>query len=248
MKHIFDMKRFLLYVKKFYKEMRNLRFQFIALSSVLGIIVFLDNAFVSNTTFILPLMIYAVVSASSMSALFTNRVRKIRFLLTPASQFEKFLTMVLHLFVTVPLIYTTSLIIAQYCATIIWAFIYKTTLVLPLPLSTIDWSNDGMGAFASFYSLSVSFYLMGATYFTKHSFLKTSGIYFLLLILFAIAAASLLLNIIVSTGIDPYGKPIISSMVDINTISIICVILFTLLFLFLSYLRITEMEVNETKR
>lgn len=247
--NIFSLRRMGMYLMKFYAEMRSLKFQFVAITAVLTLVLLMsDVSKPSFGDFALILLVFAAVAASSMSAFFALRVNKIKFMLTPVSQFEKFLAMVLHVYVCVPVLFALSLVIAQYFSTLLMGLITQSAPLFTAPLSIISWGNQGW-AFMFFYMVVIAFYLMGATIFVKHSFVKTTVLVFVLMIMVAIFAMTYIMNLLshLSTGELNYEYLArLSSNIKWIVPTIMTVV--SLIFLSISYLRITEMEVNETKR
>lgn len=249
MTNIFSPQRFGMYLVKFYAEMRSLRFQFVALSAALTLVLLMSGVYeLSFGVFAMTLIVFAASVAASMSSMFAPRANKIKFMLTPVSQFEKFLAMALHLYVAVPLLFALSMIFAQYLAALLMGLITSSAPQFTAPLSMVSWSDAGM-VFVGFYVLIVAFYLMGAVVFVKHSFLKTTGIAFAVMIVFVIVFFTYILSLLTNLNAGNVNEGYFSSLGEnIKMIASIAVSVLTLIFLFISYLRITEMEVNETKR
>lgn len=246
---IFSPQRFGLYLMKFYAEMRGLKFQFIALTAALTLVLMMSGIYeLSFGTFAFMLVAYAAASASSISSMFAQRANKIKFMLTPVSQFEKFMAMILHTYVGVPVLFALSMVAAQYLSTIIMALVNSEMPQFTAPLSMVNWGDAGV-VFVYFYMLTTAFYLMGATLFVRHSFVKSTGIIFVLMIIMAIVFFSYLLSLLANLQSGNLSEEYLTTLgTNIKLIASAAIIILTLFFLFITYLRITEMEVNETKR
>lgn len=245
MYEIFNVERFKNYAVKFYAEFRSLRLQWIIMTGFWAAVMCISRGEVDFFTLTLFLFVFSIVSASRMSAFFTTRANKIRFLLTPASHFEKLLVMVLHHFLVIPVMYAVSLFIAQYCATLITALLTLSVPHFTLPYAGIDIDTDLLGLFVLHYFNAVAFYLMGATIFTRHSFLKTTGVSMIVGFIFSIL-------MMIAGTLHVLNTAAFEQLSDMSNMGghFICVlsVIFTILFLVVAYMRLTEMEVNETKK
>ena len=245
---IFSLPRFGNYLKKYFTEYRSLRLQFIILTAVFTAIFSLSGGESNFFSLSAVMFIYAIVSASTLNAFFTPRANKIKYLLVPASQFEKFLAKVVHLYIYIPLMFAVMLFVAQYCATLVTALFTLSMPEFAWPYAGIEIDTDMLGLYILSYSEAVAFYLMGATIFKRHSFLKTTGLYmalsFVVMLLFSIGIMFHAVSMGAFSQFEQFN--------DVNTAAgtfiIVLSVVITLLFLAVTYLRITEMEVNETKK
>ena len=245
---IFSLPRFGAYLKKYFAEFRNLALQFVIITGLLTFFMFISGGELSFFTSTVVLFVYAVSTASRMSALFVRRTSKIDFLLVPASQFEKLLAIVVHLYIYLPLMFIVSSLVAQYCTSLLTAMFALSLPHFELPFAAVEIESDLLLPFFMSYINVVAFYLMGATIFTKHSFLKTTGMGL---------AVGLLFSIVSSVGVAMHLFSVsmmqdfenFDLVMDKGTIFLIVAnVVVTLLFLGITYLRITEMEANETKK
>lgn len=245
---IFSFGRFTAYLKKFLSEYRSLRLQFVILTGVFAAIMSISGGAVSFFMLTACLFIFAIVAASSFSAYFSTRVNKIKFLLTPASQFEKLAAMVLHLYIGIPVMFAVSLLIAQYVSILVVSLFTLSAPHFTVPYAGIGWDADFAVPFIISYITSVAMYLMGATIFTRHSFLKTTGLSmlvgFVTSILLAIATMLQFVNLAVVEQIEPYHV----AETPFYTVLWVLSVVMTILYLVIAYMRIGEMEANETKK
>ncbi|MBO7317200.1 MAG: hypothetical protein J6U43_00565 [Bacteroidales bacterium] len=246
---IFSLKRFGLYFGKYLSEYRSLQLQFLILAGTFTAIMCLTGGELSFYGAITPAMfIFAIVSASRMSSMFTPRVNKIRFLLTPVSQLEKLLAMVLHLYIIIPLMFVVLIFVAQYCAMFITALFTLSWPHFQWPYAGIDFDASYLGLYALSYVGGTAFYLMGATLFTRHTFLKTTGLALVLGFVFSALMS-------VAIGMHAFSVGAFTDFENFNTVNdlggnflIVMSVIVTILYLGVAYLRISEMEVNETKK
>lgn len=245
---IFSMARFGAYLKKFFAEYRNLHLQFIIMTGLLTFFMFVNGGRLSFVFLTFVLFVFAISSATRMSVLFSERAKKIKFLLVPASQFEKLLAMVVYLYIYIPLMYIAALFLAQYCASIITAMFALTWPHFEMPFAAVEIYNDLLIPYIMSYMTAVSFYLMGATIFTKHSFLRTTCLALAVGLIFTVftsmGVAMHAFSVAMMSRFDNFGAVIGSGATFLSVMNIVV----TLLFLAITYMRITEMEANETKK
>lgn len=248
---LFSCKRFWAYLRVFYIESKyNLMLKFALLSFAVGFVMSISGNSLNFVTLTAMLFIFAIVTANSYSINFVQRVNKIKFLLIPVSHFEKFLAMVLHLFVVIPIFYLLVLLVAQYLAVFITAIITLSMPQFTLPYANIALTSDVLPVFAMSYASAVSFYLLGSTIWRSNHFLKTTlvmfvvGFAFIIFLSLGLAATSL-------RGFMAATPDGLWSLADTGSwiwrATFVLTLFFTILFLYATYVRIKEMEVNETK-
>ncbi len=245
---LFSVSRFGNYLMKYFAEFRSLRLQFIILTACFTVIMSLSGGSVNFFSLSAAMFIFAIVSASSLTAFFTPRISKIKFLLVPASQFEKFLTMLVHLYLYIPVMFAVMLFVAQYCAMLVTALFTLSAPQLAMPYAGVSIDTDLLGMYILSYVECVAFYLMGATIFTRHSFLKTTGLSlvlgFVVMLLMLVGVTFHALSSGAYSQLDAFND--VDSAA--GTFIIVFSVLASLLYLAIAYMRITEMEVNETKK
>lgn len=263
MNQIFSPARFGAYAMRFASQKsKNCLLMYAVLTGVLAFLMAIGQSidFFPMTAI---LFIVAIIEASRFSNNIEPRSRKIGFLLVPASQFEKMLASVLYLFIAVPVLYIVALLVAQYVAMFLVALFTLTPPQWAVPFHAVSINSSMLPWFCLSYYSSVSFYLMGATIWTRNTFLKTTVINILLgfaaLIVISISAMVFTLqsDIFTALGSISYTNDNIFQLsqnvrYDMESVFVafgyIISILFTLIYLVIAYLRITELEVNETKR
>ena len=245
---VFSISRFGAYLNKYFSEYRGLRLQFAILTGVFAALQFIFGSKPDFFNASAALFLFAIISASSLNYFFTPRARKIKFLLTPASQFEKFLAMVVHLYIYIPIMFAVALFVAQYCATLVTALFTLSMPQFEAPFAGIDVDGSVVLLYILSYLPAVAFYLMGATIFTKNSFLKTTGLYI-------VVSFAFMLLMTIAVGAHAIGVNAFSEWENFDTVNraganfmIVMTVVVTLLFFGVSYMRISEMEVNETKK
>lgn len=246
---IFSLNRFNTYLKKYLSENRSIRIQFIILAGVFAAIMSMSGGEINFFSLTAAMFIFGIVLASTFSSYFNTRVNKIQFMLTPASQFEKFLAMVLHLYVAVPVMFAVVLLIAQYAAILVVALFTLSLPQFTLPYAGIEIDSSLLMPYISSYCSAVAFYLLGATLFTRNTFLKTTGLSLLLSfvvsILIGISGALHFISLAAMTNLQHLQNA--DFQLYQNAGYVVSAII-TLLFLYIAYMRMCEMETNETKK
>ena len=246
---IFSLKRFGSYLCKYFSEYRSLKLQFIVLTGIFTAIMCLTGGIISFYGVITPAMfIFPLVAASRMSSMFALRANKIKFLLTPVSALEKLLAMVFHLYIVVPLMFVVSLFVSQYAAMFITALFSLSWPHFQWPYAGVEFDPSYLGLYALSYIGSSAFYLMGATIFTRHTFLKTTA---LALALSFVTGALMS----VAIGMQAFSVGAFTNFENFELVDevggnflVVMSVIVTLLYLGIAYMRIAEMEVNETKK
>ncbi|HIX44856.1 MAG TPA: hypothetical protein H9982_01410 [Candidatus Barnesiella excrementipullorum] len=264
MNQIFSPARFGAYAMRFVSQKsKNCLLMYVVVTGILACLMVLGGQSIDFFLTTAVLFIVAILEASRFSNNVEPRSMKIRFLLVPASQFEKMLASVLYLFIAVPLLYVVALFVAQYVAMFLVALFTLTPPQWAAPFHAVSINSDMLPWFCLSYYSSVSFYLMGATIWTRNTFLKTTVVNLLLglvaLIVISISAMAFTLqsDIISALGSISYTNDNIARLsqnvrYDMGSVFVtfgyIVSILFTLGYLVIAYLRIADFEVNETKR
>lgn len=247
---IFSLNRFNNYLKKYFSENRSsLRMQSVILAGVYAAIMSMSGGEINFFSLTAAMFIFGIVLASTFSTYFSTRVNKIGFLLTPVSQFEKFLAMVLHLYVAVPVMFAVVLLIAQYAAILVVALFTLSLPQFTLPYAGIGMESELLLPYFSSYFSAVAFYLLGATLFTRNTFLKTTGLSLLLgfvvSVLIGISGALHFISLAAMTNLQHLQN---TEFQLYQNVGYVVSAVITLLFLYIAYMRMCEMETNETKK
>lgn len=246
---IFSLNRFNTYLKKYFSENRSIRIQFIILAGAFAAIMSMSGGEINFFSLTAAMFIFGIVLASTFSSYFNTRVNKIQFILTPVSQFEKFLAMVLHLYVAVPVMFAVVLLVAQYVAILVVALFTLSFPQFTWPYAGIEIDSSLLMPYISSYCSAVAFYLLGATLFTRNTFLKTTGLSLLLSfvvsILIGISGALHFISLAAMTNLQHLQNA--DFQLYQNAGYVVSAII-TLLFLYIAYMRMCEMETNETKK
>ena len=251
MNQIFSAPRFGAYFKKsFFEQIRNTLLQFVIMTGVLAFVIALNDnrlMFFSNT---LIFFIFSVAIASRFSDNFKTRPRKIEFLLTPASQFEKFLSFMIQAFIIVPILYTIAIFFAQYIAILLVAIFRLSAPVWTVPFSVVEIDTDFLAAFSISYFGSVAYYILGSTIWPRNSFLKTTAVTFAIGLVYTLLITISITSIAIQKLFIMNAREL-SLLHNIGsiawTVTCIASILLTIIYLVIAYVRVTEFEVNETK-
>ena len=246
---IFSFGRFTAYLKKYFSENRSIRLQLIILAGVFGALMSISGGSINFFNLSAAMFIFAIVLASSFSAFFNTKANKIKFMLTPVSQLEKFMAMVVHLYVVVPIMFAVVLFIAQYVAILVTALFTLSMPQFTMPYAGVEINKELLCPYLISYFSATAFYLMGAMIFTRHAFLKTTGLSmllgFIISMLVAITGTLQLVNLAAMERLQQL--PDTDFGVYQNVGYVISVIMI-MLFLFIGYMRMCEMETNETKK
>ena len=114
MNQIFSPARFGAYAMRFVSQKsKNCLLMYVVVTGILACLMVLGGQSIDFFLTTAVLFIVAILEASRFSNNVESRSMKIRFLLVPASQFEKMLASVLYLFIAVPLLYVVALFVAQ---------------------------------------------------------------------------------------------------------------------------------------
>lgn len=246
---IFSLNRFNNYLKKYFSENRSIRLQFIILTGVFAALMCITDGSMGFFNLSAAMFIFAIILASGFSAYFNNRANKIKFMLTPVSQLEKFLAMVLHLYIAVPIMFAVVLFVAQYVSILVTALFTLSMPRFTMPYAEVEISKDLLLPYFISYFSAVAFYLMGAMIFTHHSFLKTTGLAlvlgFVISILVSISGALHLFSLAAMENLYQLQSADFNAYLNAGyVVSVIIIILF----LYIAYMRMCEMETNETKK
>lgn len=244
---IFSFQRFGNYLMKYFTEYRSLRLQFIILTVIFTALMSISGGEMNFFSLSAAMYIFAIVTASYFTAFFSPRASKIKFLLIPVSQFEKFLAMLVHLYIYIPLMFAVMLLVAQYCATLLSALLTLTAPHFALPYAGVSIPSEVLGLYTLSYMEGVAFYLMGATIFKRFSFLKTTGLWLAMGMVFMLLMTIATVFHAVSAGAFNHYSEFETVNSTASNFFIVISLVVTILFLIVAYMRITEMEVNETK-
>ncbi len=250
MNQIFSLPRFGNYCMKFYTEnYKDIFFMFLGITIALSLIIMTDEYYISYGINLLVFFIFSIINASRFSRNINPRAKKIEFLLTPASPFEKFLSYLLHIYVAIPIIYAIALLCAQYLAMLITTVFTLTPYEWTLPFSIVQWGSDSW-VFMMVWMTSVAYFFFGSTVWTKNSLLASLAIVFFFGFfcssIWSLGAVSMLFDKDWTFILN--ASRAIDNIENIMTVGVITIsVLSTLAFLTIGYMRITEYEVNETK-
>lgn len=247
MNQIFSAPRFGAYFKKsFFEQWRSMLLQFVILTGVLSIVIATNGNrlyFHINMTIF---FIFSTIKACRFSDYFKTRPRKIEFLLTPASQFEKFASFAVYSFAAVPIMYAMSVFCAQYAAMLLTAVYKLSAPEWSVPFSIVEMRVAALKVFFISFFGNVSYYILGATIWPRNSFLKSTAVSFaiglvLMLVMIAGVSSTAFRQIVVMNTIN-FSEP----AAWWNVLCTISVVL-SVVYLAIAYVRVTEFEVNETK-
>ncbi len=263
--NFFSPRRFGRYcAKQIHEWKRGLLLQFFSLAGIYTILMFLYHpsdgeapAITSTGIHILiwfGFFIYIAKSGSSLAEQIGRRSKRVLYLAVPASTAEKYIAHLLWTLILYPILFFAAIIVAQYASEIISSSIRGEVFNPGTPLQGM------LTVWNDLYSLStiivwtisnIVTFTLGATLWQKNSFLKTIAALFLLgiIIIFFYTIfvgkaefGSLFTYIAIGNYFENFKS--IDLLWIINGVTIIESIILG----YIGYMRMKELEINETKR
>ena len=260
--HIFQPKRFWKYcTKQVYEWKRGLSLQFISLTGIYTLLMFIFHTdgqpFItsSGTQMLIwfGFFIYIAKSSSSLADQIGIRSKRVVYLTVPVSTAEKYIAHLLSTIVLYPLLFFAAIVVAQYASELISSTIRGEMFNPGTPLQDCFsmWKNSGFTTifFVTSVLSTIATFTLGATLWQKNSFLKTVSALFLFSIVFSFSCSLFLTNEEIGSAVSYLfiGKFFDNSSNFfwlINTVQIAE----TIILGYIGYLRMKELEINETKR
>ncbi len=266
--NFFCLKRFGRYCsKQIHEWKRGLLLQFFSLAGIYTLLMFLFHS--TNEEGLIPsiastgiqiiiwlgFFVYIAKSASSLADQIGRRSKRVLYLVVPASTAEKYIAHLLWTIVLYPILFFAAILVAQYVSETASSMIRGEAFNPGTPLQGLltFWNNNMYStSFLVNYTINIIVtFTLGATLWQKNSFLKTIAACFLLGIIVIIFYTTLL------------GKEELDSLFTylvvgnffknfdnndfiwiLNGISAVEYLLFG----YIGYMRMKELEINETKR
>ncbi|MFR1236151.1 MAG: hypothetical protein ACLSC9_07435 [Barnesiella sp.] len=261
--NIFDPARFgKYYLKELNENKKSLLLQAVSFTLVLTIVLFMrENTLLdsekSKLAFSFIYLIFLMTGAKYSSAFSKQiglRSNKVMYLMVPSSTFEKFLTQIINITILFPSLFIASLFIAQYLSPLFYSLFWGGEIIFRVPFEGIYpyYGEDniyGSGTILSFFYIStVSLFLLGATIWQKNSFLKTFISLIGIHVLFTICMSIFVVHTDLTSIINMISLNLLEA--DTEKIKIFAKLSYTLFILIIwiiSYIRLSELEINETK-
>ena len=263
----FSPKRFGRYCsKQIHEWKRGLLLQFFALAGVYALLMFLfhstDKAAMTPSiasTGIQMLVwfgffIYTAKSGSSLAEQIGLRSKRVLYLVVPASTAEKYIAHLLWTLILYPILFFAAIIVAQYVSETASAAIRGEAFNPGTPLQGLltVWNDLYSISTVIVWTISnIVTFTLGATLWQKNSFLKTIAALFLLgiIIIFFYTVfvgktelESLFTYLVIGNYLDRLHK--IDILWIINGVTMIESVILG----YIGYMRMKELEINETKR
>ncbi len=209
-----------------------------------------SQPYISSTTAQLIIWIsffvYMAKVSSSLSGLIGTRSKQVLYLILPVSAAEKYLAYLLTVLLLYPLIFFAGIAVAQYGSEFIASLVWRQPYCPGLPLEgCFAWNNVFFYLSCTLHIITI--FMLGATYWKQNAFVKTISVCILVNII------QMFLWIVFLTGEDIIIFAVnmyIRNMEDggrfmslLTAFSYIPIVVFG----FIGYMRLREMEVNETK-
>lgn len=181
------------------------------------------------------------------------RPKRVVYLTVPVSTAEKYIAHLLSIIVLYPLLFFAAIVVAQYASELISSTIRGEIFNPGTPLQGCFsmWKNSGFTTifFVTSVLSTIATFTLGATLWQKNSFLKTVSALFLFSIVFSFSCSLFLTNEEIGSAVSYLfiGKFFDNSSNFfwlINTVQIAE----TTILGYIGYLRLKELEINETKR
>ncbi len=263
--NFFSPRRFGRYcAKQIHEWKRGLLLQFFSLAGIYTILMFLYHpsdgeapAITSTGIHILiwfGFFIYIAKSGSSLAEQIGIRAKRVLYLTVPASTTEKYIAHLLWTCILYPILFFAAIAVAQYASEIVSSTIRDKAFNPGTPLQGVLSFWNGAYSASMLVSCTVNTivtFTLGATLWQKNSFLKTIVALFLLGIiiisLYTIFLGgdeieSLFTFIVIGNYFDSFSNT--DFLWLLNGVTIVESIVFG----YIGYMRIKELEINETKR
>ena len=203
----------------------------------------------------LGFFVYIAKSASSLADQIGRRSKRVLYLVVPASTAEKYIAHLLWTIVLYPILFFAAILVAQYVSETASSMIRGEAFNPGTPLQGLltFWNNNMYStSFLVNYTINIIVtFTLGATLWQKNSFLKTIAACFLLGIIVIIFYTTLLgkeelesmfTYLVVGNYFDSFNNN--DFVWILNGISAVEYLLFG----YIGYMRMKELEINETKR
>lgn len=267
--NFFSLKRFGRYCsKQIHEWKRGLLLQFFSLAGIYTLLMFLFHS--TDEEGLIPsiastgiqiiiwlgFFVYIAKSASSLADQIGRRSKRVLYLVVPASTAEKYIAHLLWTIVLYPILFFAAILVAQYVSETASSMIRGEAFNPGTPLQGLltFWNNNNMysTSFLVNYTINIIVtFTLGATLWQKNSFLKTIAACFLLGIIVIIFYTTLLgkeelesmfTYLVVGNYFDSFNNN--DFVWILNGISAVEYLLFG----YIGYMRMKELEINETKR
>lgn len=206
-----------------------------------------------TNAYLFGFFIYIAKSSSSLADQIGIRSKRVVYLTVPVSTAEKYIAHLLSTIVLYPLLFFAAIVVAQYASELISSTIRGEMFNPGTPLQDCFsmWKNSGFTTifFVTSVLSTIATFTLGATLWQKNSFLKTVSALFLFSIVFSFSCSLFLTNEEIGSAVSYLfiGKFFDNSSNFfwlINTVQIAE----TIILGYIGYLRMKELEINETKR
>lgn len=265
--NFFSLKRFGRYCsKQIHEWKRGLLLQFFSLAGIYTLLMFLFHS--TDEEGLIPsiastgiqiiiwlgFFVYIAKSASSLADQIGRRSKRVLYLVVPASTAEKYIAHLLWTIVLYPILFFAAILVAQYVSETASSMIRGEAFNPGTPLQGLltFWNNMYSTSFLVNYTINIIVtFTLGATLWQKNSFLKTIAACFLLGIIVIIFYTTLLgkeelesmfTYLVVGNYFDSFDNN--DFIWILNGISAVEYLLFG----YIGYMRMKELEINETKR
>lgn len=265
--NFFSLKRFGRYCsKQIHEWKRGLLLQFFSLAGIYTLLMFLFHS--TDEEGLIPsiastgiqiiiwlgFFVYIAKSASSLADQIGRRSKRVLYLVVPASTAEKYIAHLLWTIVLYPILFFAAILVAQYVSETASSMIRGEAFNPGTPLQGLltFWNNMYSTSFLVNYTINIIVtFTLGATLWQKNSFLKTIAACFLLGIIVIIFYTTLLgkeelesmfTYLVVGNYFDSFNNN--DFIWILNGISAVEYLLFG----YIGYMRMKELEINETKR
>lgn len=266
--NFFNPRRFGLYCsKQIHEWKRGLTLQFLALAGIYTLLMFLfhhtdeegSTPSIASTgiqiIIWLGFFVYIAKSASSLADQIGVRSKRVLYLAVPASTAEKYIAHLLWTAVLYPILFFAAILVAQYASEVFSSAIRNEPFNPGTPLQGMltFWEGNlyNVSSLVNYTINIIVTFTLGATLWQKNSFLKTIAALFLLGIIVIIFYTTLLgkeelesmfTYLVVGNYFDNFDST--SFIWLINGVSTVEYLLFG----YIGYMRMKELEINETKR
>ncbi len=271
MNNRFNISRFYNYcMKQVYEGKRSIALQFFSIAGIYTIllVLFRNTADDTEVPFIstgfsqmiiwLSFFVYLAKNSSLIADSLSTRSKLVLYLSVPASTAEKYIAHLLSSAILYPLVFFAGIIVAQYASEFLATFIWGTEFTPGTPLEgcldSWEFKGDfGKWTVALIILQALDFivvFTLGATIWKKNCFIKTVAVLMLASVL-SIILLAVFINVNDVVLLTTYLSSLDYSSISVDSIMAVFMLsgaIITLLFGLIGYLRVKELEINETKK
>ncbi len=203
----------------------------------------------------LSFFVYIAKMSTNLSEQIGTRSRLVLYLAVPVSTLEKYVTHLLSVLVLYPFLFFAGIVVAQYASELFASLVWRHPFHPGIPLEgcfsfwSIDNGGPGMGVFWAVAFNVVALFTLGATIWKNNSFVKTiAAIVLFNIVMVFVWIATITQEEVVWTVMMADAGVIFENEREIIRFLTISSYIPVIVFAIIGYMRMKELEVNETKK